>query len=197
MGMRMPETCWAVFKRQVINLRSCCILLVDSVESIMMHGLANPKKCSYDIWCSQSGTDANSSVPRRYNAPTGKYFPPLVRTVLPPPSAFSYTTIFGRLDPGHEKTTIPRNDESVWPLTIRNIWISNYCLSSRLLPLHFSLFPSDRYTHVTSRMQSLLCKLLDYQHPFPPAVIKSAATSANHPERLINAYSHTRRNLSR
>ena len=32
MGMRMPETCWAVFKRQVISLRSCCILLVDSVE---------------------------------------------------------------------------------------------------------------------------------------------------------------------
>jgi hypothetical protein len=30
MGMRMPETCWAVSK-QVINLRSCCILLVDSV----------------------------------------------------------------------------------------------------------------------------------------------------------------------
>jgi hypothetical protein len=33
MGMRMPETCWPVFKRQVINLRSCCILLVDSVEN--------------------------------------------------------------------------------------------------------------------------------------------------------------------
>ena len=32
MGMRMPETCWAVFKWQVINLRSCCIWLVDSVE---------------------------------------------------------------------------------------------------------------------------------------------------------------------
>jgi hypothetical protein len=39
----MPETCWAVFKWQVINLKSCCILLVDSVESMMMHGLANPK----------------------------------------------------------------------------------------------------------------------------------------------------------
>jgi hypothetical protein len=33
MGMRMPETCWDVFKRQAINLRSCCILLVDSDES--------------------------------------------------------------------------------------------------------------------------------------------------------------------
>jgi len=42
MGMRMPETCWAVFERQVINLRNCCIWLVDSVESMMMHGLANP-----------------------------------------------------------------------------------------------------------------------------------------------------------
>ena len=44
MGMRMPETCWAVFKWQVINLRSCCIWLVDFVESVMMQGLANPKK---------------------------------------------------------------------------------------------------------------------------------------------------------
>jgi hypothetical protein len=43
MGMRMPETCWAVFKWQVINLRICCIWLVDSVESMMMHGFANPK----------------------------------------------------------------------------------------------------------------------------------------------------------
>ena len=45
-AMRMPETCRAVFKRQVINLRICCILLVDSVESMMMHGLANPKMSS-------------------------------------------------------------------------------------------------------------------------------------------------------
>jgi len=53
MGMRMSETCWAVFKRQVINLRSYCIWLAGSVESMMMqagsadsmmmHGLANPK----------------------------------------------------------------------------------------------------------------------------------------------------------
>jgi len=43
MGMRMPETCWAVFKWQVVNLRICCIWLVDSVESMIMQGLANPK----------------------------------------------------------------------------------------------------------------------------------------------------------
>jgi len=42
MGTRMPETCWAVFKRQVINLRSCCILLVDSVE-ITLAGLVVTK----------------------------------------------------------------------------------------------------------------------------------------------------------
>jgi hypothetical protein len=36
MGMRMPETCWAVFKRQVINWRSCCILLVDSVKKTIV-----------------------------------------------------------------------------------------------------------------------------------------------------------------
>jgi hypothetical protein len=32
MDMRMPETCWAVFKWQVMNLRNCCIWLIDSVE---------------------------------------------------------------------------------------------------------------------------------------------------------------------
>ena len=32
-GVRTSETCWAVHKRQVINLRSCCIWLVDTVES--------------------------------------------------------------------------------------------------------------------------------------------------------------------
>jgi hypothetical protein len=32
MGMRIPETCWAVFKRQAINLRNCFIWFVDSFE---------------------------------------------------------------------------------------------------------------------------------------------------------------------
>jgi hypothetical protein len=32
MGMRMPETCCAAFKRQAINLRICCIWLVDLFE---------------------------------------------------------------------------------------------------------------------------------------------------------------------
>jgi hypothetical protein len=37
MGMRMPETCCAVFKRQAIKLRDRCIWLVDLFED---------KKCS-------------------------------------------------------------------------------------------------------------------------------------------------------
>jgi len=45
----MPVTCWAVSKRQVINLRSWWISLVDSVESMMMHGLANPKFESHQV----------------------------------------------------------------------------------------------------------------------------------------------------
>ena len=32
MSMRMPETCWAVNKRQVINWRNFCIYLVDLFE---------------------------------------------------------------------------------------------------------------------------------------------------------------------
>jgi hypothetical protein len=43
MGMRMPETCWAVFKRQTKNLRDWCTWLVDLFEYMMMHGLTNPK----------------------------------------------------------------------------------------------------------------------------------------------------------
>jgi hypothetical protein len=34
MGMKMAETCWAVFKSQVINWKNCCIWLVDSFEDI-------------------------------------------------------------------------------------------------------------------------------------------------------------------
>jgi len=44
MGMRMPETCWAVFKRQAIKLRDWCNWLVDFFECMKMHGLTNPKK---------------------------------------------------------------------------------------------------------------------------------------------------------
>jgi hypothetical protein len=43
MGMRMPETCWAVFKWRAINLRDWCIWLVDLFECMMMHGITNPK----------------------------------------------------------------------------------------------------------------------------------------------------------
>ena len=34
MGVRTPETCWAVHKRRVINLRNCCIWLVDLFEIV-------------------------------------------------------------------------------------------------------------------------------------------------------------------
>jgi hypothetical protein len=35
MGVKMPETCWAVHKRQVINLRNYCIWLVDLFEMLL------------------------------------------------------------------------------------------------------------------------------------------------------------------
>jgi hypothetical protein len=43
MRMRIPETCWAVFKRQAIKLRDWCIWLVYLFEYMMMHGLTNSK----------------------------------------------------------------------------------------------------------------------------------------------------------
>jgi hypothetical protein len=36
MGMRMPETCWAVFKRQALKLRDWCIWLVDLFELLYL-----------------------------------------------------------------------------------------------------------------------------------------------------------------
>jgi len=50
MGMRIPETCWAVFKRQAINLRDWCIWLVDLFECVMMHGLTNPKSVLHSTY---------------------------------------------------------------------------------------------------------------------------------------------------
>ena len=49
MGMRMPKTCWAVFKRQVINLKNCYIWLVNSFECVMMHGLAKLKFTKFQV----------------------------------------------------------------------------------------------------------------------------------------------------
>ena len=51
MGMRMPETCWAVSKRQVINLWSFCILLVDSVENRhIVYTIINGGKKNVKMW---------------------------------------------------------------------------------------------------------------------------------------------------
>jgi hypothetical protein len=44
MGMRMSETCWAVFKRQVMKLRNFCIWLVNSFEQkVCFNDHPNPK----------------------------------------------------------------------------------------------------------------------------------------------------------
>jgi hypothetical protein len=37
MGMRMPETCWAVFKRRAINLRDWYIWLIDLFEHFVQY----------------------------------------------------------------------------------------------------------------------------------------------------------------
>jgi hypothetical protein len=43
MGGKMPETCWAVNKRQDNKLKNCCISLVIYLNCTMMHGLTNLK----------------------------------------------------------------------------------------------------------------------------------------------------------
>jgi len=44
MGVRTPETCWAVNKRQVINLRNCCIQLVIYLNLSLSPNLNKCKK---------------------------------------------------------------------------------------------------------------------------------------------------------
>jgi hypothetical protein len=43
MGVRTPETCRAVNKRQAINWRNYCICWLIYLNCMMMHGLANFK----------------------------------------------------------------------------------------------------------------------------------------------------------
>jgi hypothetical protein len=97
MGMRTPETYWAVFKRQAINLRICCNLLVDSVESMMMRGLAYSEgrfthsmpcpcrspampsakglECVLPIWFTQCGRDwFTLAMPRPCHSLTMPFF---------------------------------------------------------------------------------------------------------------------------
>jgi hypothetical protein len=55
MGVRTPETCWAVHKRQLINLRNCCIWLVDlfgAYENVMWRGMYS--RCKMFVTGSQS-----------------------------------------------------------------------------------------------------------------------------------------------
>ena len=64
MGMRMPETIWAVFKRQTIKLRDWCIWLVDLFECMMMHGLTTPKSVLVWLiwWCGRICYEVLASV---------------------------------------------------------------------------------------------------------------------------------------
>jgi hypothetical protein len=47
MGVRTPQTCWAVFKRRVISLRNCCIWLVDSFEWLLFFLDIFDTRCIY------------------------------------------------------------------------------------------------------------------------------------------------------
>ena len=49
MGEKMPETRWAVNKRQDNKLKNCCIWLVIYLNCTMMHGLTNLKLLSFFV----------------------------------------------------------------------------------------------------------------------------------------------------
>jgi hypothetical protein len=54
MGKRMPETFWAVFERQAINLRDWCIWLVDLFECTSQLFCAHTEKAS--DFCTKKNT---------------------------------------------------------------------------------------------------------------------------------------------
>jgi hypothetical protein len=66
MGMRMPETCRAVFKRQAIKLRDWCIWLVYLFQYMMKHGLSNSKHCNTFV------TEFNTQVTLMYSVLCGR-----------------------------------------------------------------------------------------------------------------------------
>jgi len=77
MGMRMPETCWAVFKRQAINLRNYCVWLVDSFECMMMHGL---KTLNLLLLCGQWPWNCGVTLNNAAEKYIGRYTPSLTTT---------------------------------------------------------------------------------------------------------------------
>jgi hypothetical protein len=61
MGGKTPETCWAVHKRQVINLSNVCIYLLDLYErfhGVSCTGVRHPQ---HTQTCSNSSTIAADS----------------------------------------------------------------------------------------------------------------------------------------
>ena len=84
MGMRMPEICWAVSKRQVINLWSCCIFFVDSVENMGINSLTGELN-----W--RKGPTAKVSRKRSLsqNRSPGMFHPNII---IPCPSSIAYDT---------------------------------------------------------------------------------------------------------
>jgi hypothetical protein len=71
MGIRMPETCWAIFKRQSINLRDWCIWLVDLFESQYCWGggWRCLKCCCPEIW-------KHLFIYRCVREEEGRFYPP-------------------------------------------------------------------------------------------------------------------------
>jgi hypothetical protein len=145
--MRMPETCWAVFKRQVINLWNCYFWLVGSFESHLIsevliavtehyaYGLLK-----YDVVCSD---EVLSRYPR--HIPISSSHSPLL---------WEWSTTFLRnfgtyllqraLLPQRHDRTINNYDYSNYLNVVKSSkHISNYirCALQNSEPLHFACTP--------------------------------------------------------
>ena len=62
MVVRTPETCWAVYKRQVINLRNCCIWLVDLFEMY-----DDTRTCKLSLYRHISFSSSRTQLTIQYN----------------------------------------------------------------------------------------------------------------------------------
>jgi hypothetical protein len=86
MGMMMPETCWAVFKRQAINMKYWCIWLVDLFECIFLSSLLyRALLFQYLLYCSNSYTSLYFKTLKSHTK-TLKIRPYMFRSSLKPSS---------------------------------------------------------------------------------------------------------------
>ena len=76
MGVRTPETCWVVHKRQVINRTNCCIWLVDLFENDFVNFVLFQQENANSFKCCSQKVTGDRTTSRGLGHPTKIHFNP-------------------------------------------------------------------------------------------------------------------------